>query len=174
MVERLSLSWISSSLRWQRAVMILLPVFLLLSLSLTIVIVIVGNESIFSSNVITAILSPILLLSTVYALIRSTGARGGPSESPSAKRARRLVNDFMDATNDLPASIREELVYRLAREGADLPPDLFLRFLTELTSKQLRIDRDTNLRLRSWLEEFASVEPPDRRALIVQLRRAIL
>lgn len=96
-----------------------------------------------------------------------------PSESPSARRSRRLVEEFMDATEDLPASTREELVYRLAREGTDLPPGLFLRFLTELTN-QLRIDRDTNRRLRGWIEKFAEIEPQDRHALISQLRRAVL
>jgi hypothetical protein len=80
----------------------------------------------------------------------------------------------MDATEDLPATVREELVYRLARDGADLPPDLLLRPLTELTSKQLRINRVTDRRLRSWMEEFARVEPQDRRALIARLRKAIL
>lgn len=45
--------------------------------------------------------------------------------------------------------------------STDLPPDLFLRFLTELTSNQLRI-RDSDQRLRSWMEEFASLSPEDR------------
>lgn len=106
--------------------------------------------------------------------IFTNSTRKSVSESVSAKRARRFVDDFMDATEDLPASVREELVYRLAREGADLPSDLFLRFLTELTSKHLRIDRDTDRRLRSWMEEFARVEPQERRALIARLRRIIL
>jgi hypothetical protein len=96
------------------------------------------------------------------------------SETSGARHSRRLVEEFMDATEELPVSAREELVYRLAREGTDLPPALFLRFFNELTSKQLRIDRDTNRRLRAWAEKFAATEPKDRNALIVQLRRTIL
>ena len=94
-------------------------------------------------------------------------------ESPSIGRSRRLVGEFMDATEDLSTSAREELVYRLAREGTDLPPRLFVRFLTELTN-QLKIDRETSRRLRGWMEKFATMEPQDRQALISQLRRAVL
>ncbi|MEV8630691.1 hypothetical protein AB0395_03460 [Streptosporangium sp. NPDC051023] len=105
-------------------------------------------------------------------LLRRVANRAKP-ESPGTREVRRLVDVFMDVTGELSPSVREELVYRLAREGADLPPELFLRFLTELTIK-LHIDRETNRRLRPWMETFAKMEPQDRQVLIVQLRQAIL
>lgn len=114
-----------------------------------------------------------VLLSVMLVPRARTKPEPQPPESPSARRAARLAEEFMDATASLPSSVREEFVYRLARESNDLPAELYLRFLIELTS-QLKIDRDSERQLHRWTEQYALIEPHNRHTLISRLRRMVL
>ncbi|WP_078940718.1 prenyltransferase/squalene oxidase repeat-containing protein [Streptomyces cellulosae] len=85
----------------------------------------------------------------------------------------RLLDDFRYATENLPPGTREELVYRLLREGAHIPPDIGPRYIRELLL-ELHIPPRESQRLEVWLETIMILEPDGRRALLTQLRRVIL
>ena len=155
---------------------------LILGVGITVAFLLVpSKEYIILTPIITAVVAVIGIGVTLNLQIRAREAaeesslamRQYQQGSRNARYTRYLVDEFVSITADVPPSTKEELVYRLAREGTDLPPDLFLRFLTELTSGQLHI-RDPDQRLRSWMEEFSTLGLQDRNALIAQLRQAIL
>ncbi|WP_286253819.1 prenyltransferase/squalene oxidase repeat-containing protein [Streptomyces graminofaciens] len=97
---------------------------------------------------------------------------------PSLKPHRRvqldiLLDSFRYATEDFPPSIREELVYRLLRDGVDIPQDIGSRYIRELML-DLHIPPRRSQGLEAWLERVMSLDPDNRRILFSQLRRAIL
>ncbi|WP_310718386.1 prenyltransferase/squalene oxidase repeat-containing protein [Streptomyces lydicus] len=85
----------------------------------------------------------------------------------------RLLDDFRYATETLPPGIREELVYRLLREGAYIPPDIGSRYTRELLL-ELHVPPRESQRLEVWLETIMILDPDSRRAFLTQLRRVIL
>ena len=84
-----------------------------------------------------------------------------------------LVDDFRYVTDSFPASVREELIYRLLREGVDLPRDIGYRFVRDLML-DMGVPPRQSQRLEVWLERLMSLEPETRRMIMLQLRRAIL
>ena len=100
------------------------------------------------------------------------GAVDRPPHLGSA-RIDELLDSFRYVTEDYPAEVREELLYRLLREGTDLPYDLTPRFARELVA-DLNIPSRYSQRLEVWLERALSLDPSSRRLLFLQLRRVIL
>ncbi|MGV9373095.1 hypothetical protein [Micromonospora tulbaghiae] len=80
---------------------------------------------------------------------------------------------FRYATEDLPPDLCEEIVYRLIRQGADMPPEYGRRFASDLLV-QMHIPPRYSVRLEAWLDEWLQLKPSSRRAVLTQLRRHLL
>jgi hypothetical protein len=106
--------------------------------------------------------------------ITRTGLSAGLSSNlDDASEIATLRDRFYELQQSLPPSIREDLVYRLYRDLAELPPEMGDRYSRDLTIRYDLPARDQRLMLR-WIEQVLRLGPTDRRVLFDQLRRAVL
>jgi len=84
-----------------------------------------------------------------------------------------LVDQFRYAGEELRGDVREELIYRLLRDGADIPRTSAGTYIRE-TVLELGIPPRSSQRLEAWLERLFTLDVDSRRSVIRQLRRAIL
>lgn len=79
---------------------------------------------------------------------------------------------FMDAASSVPASVREELIYRLMHV-VDMPPDVGDRFADDLFGR-LDLPQYARRQLSMWIRAVLRLEQSDRRVLLAQLQHAVL
>ncbi|HEY3103191.1 MAG TPA: hypothetical protein VGJ69_06340 [Pyrinomonadaceae bacterium] len=80
---------------------------------------------------------------------------------------------YMDMAGSWPAFIREEVAYRLLSDMVEMPTDVGLRYVEEMT---FRLDMPSQERsqLSSWMRYALRLSPGERRILFDQLRRSTL
>ncbi len=79
---------------------------------------------------------------------------------------------FREVTEDLPASVREELVYRLLYRMPDLPRDIAPRFATEILLS-LKAEHKTARAVERWVDKLATYPPTERRIILQAIQQGI-
>lgn len=110
--------------------------------------------------------SALLVWERLRRLARTGGARPG-------RLVQRAVDELVMATREVPTSAREELFYRLVREGPESPAEALRRLLTELTG-HWRVTAETDRRLHSWIDGFVALDLADRQAVAERIRSTLL
>jgi hypothetical protein len=104
---------------------------------------------------------------------RSLDDDGLTTRASTSRSVGGILDAFLDVTSSLPISVREELVYRLTRDGVGIPPDLAYRFSRELMI-ELRISSAESRGLLNWLDLLFSAPAKVREQVVQQLSRSVL
>lgn len=84
-----------------------------------------------------------------------------------------IVDSFRYAADRFTADVREQLIYRLLRDAAEIPSDLSKRYVRDIVL-DLKISPRESQRLEVWLERLLDLEPMARRRAILEVRRTIV